>query len=562
MDGRYENPYLGESAFTDSCVGRIIDKLEEAGEIDSTLIIIASDHGESLGEHGEMSHGLFLYRATTHVALLMRYPAELPAGTEIGSPVSLADVLPTVCDLLGLDIPGNVQGRSLLRDIRENFSPDVPIYMETVYPLENYGWSDIKGVLYRDWEYYSVTEPELYRISEDPGELHNLYGDSTRVVTMMKSILDSLEAELTIASSGVARADLDDETREKLESLGYVWDGSAASPSDVDPKRMVQVVNQIDYGLLLFTRGELEEAAKLFTDILEMDPNNLTAHNMLGISLIKLGRENEALYQWRKVVELKPNSIDARRNIAKVLMGRRLYGEAIEQFEMVLTLNPNDTKALTQLGIIAQETGDVEKAKGYFKEVVKLEPENPQAYLLLGNISRERGAFEEAHSYYRLAFERDSTNVEIREGLGKAARKLGRGEEAVRNFRWIAQEKHDAPSYIRLGNTLDRQGNLEEALASFREAIAIDSLSFTAYNSMGTTLLALERFDEAEASFKEAISIRGNYAEPHFNLGNLYKQTGRTSEARESYRTFLSLWKGRDEQRQRAQAALESLREN
>lgn len=559
FDELYEQPYIGEIAYTDSCLGRVVRKLDEQDLLGRTLIIVTSDHGESLGEHGELSHGHFLYNASIRVPLIMRFPERLPAGVEVDDFVSLADVLPTVCDILDLKIPRAAQGISLMPQIKGEEREGRPIYMETLAPLENFGWSEIIGVLNDNWKYFRVTNPELYNIEDDPGERINLYKKEPSKVSAMESLLRGLESELALDYGETAPSEMDSETRAKLESLGYVWSRTRDAGERVDPKLMVQVINQIDYGMLLVTRGDYSEAVSLFENVLEMDPDNLTAHNYLGSSLYKLGRENEALYHWRKVIDLQPNSIDARRNLARVLKGRGLYEEAAAHFEAVVKLNPEDARSIAELGKIFLETGEREKAESYLLKAVDLDPWLIQPYLVLSQIYQEEGNFEMALGYISEAYDRDSTSVKIREELAKVLRKSGHGQEAVRHLRWLAREKSDAASYIKLGITLDRLGRLEEAVENFREAVKIDSLSLRAYNSMGISLLALKRYDEAEKSFMNALAIRSDYAEPYLNLGNLYRQTGRLGEAEENYRRFLQLWKGREEVRQRVLNLLESL---
>ncbi len=558
-DSLYRNPYLGEIAFTDSCVGRVVGALEEKGLRERTLIVVVGDHGESLGEHGEMSHGIFLYDATMRVPLIMNHSRLLPSGVRVEADVSLADVVPTLGDLLGFDCPRKVQGKSRMPEIRGAPGPVTPIYLETVYPQENYGWSDITGVLSGSWKYLRVTEPELYNVDEDPGETVNLFAEEKEVVRDMEALLDSLSASLSLDFGYDARTELDADTQEKLENLGYIWTAEQGADQNIDPKRMIHVVNQIDYGLLLFTRGELDEAARIFSGILEMDPNNLTAHNLLGICFIKMGRESEALYHWRKVIELKPNSIDARRNLAKVLKSRKLYPQAAEQFRTVLELNPDDVKSLVELGEMSLASGDTGAATDYYSRSLQIDPDLLPPCRALAGIALERGEDEAALEYLERAFAIDSTSVGVREDLVSVLKRAGRHEDAVRHQRWIADRKDDAPSFIRLGHALDRIGESEEAVVAYEEAIERDSLSFRAYNSLGGSLLSLGRYDEAEAMFLKAVDLNPRYAEPHFNLGNLYRSTGRIEDAKRSYRIFLERWEGGEGARRRALKTLEEL---
>jgi len=525
FDSLYRNPYIGEIAFLDSCIGRVVRKMDEKGLYQKTLVILTSDHGESLGEHGEMSHGLFLYGATTRVPLILRLPGTVSPGTRIDDCVSLADVLPTVCDLLGVESPRDVQGRSMTSILGGRAGDDVPIYLETRVPLENFGWSGITGVIHTGWKYYRVPHPEIYNMAEDPGETLNLSEDSTGIRTEMEALLLDLEKELSLEFREKAQVELDSETREKLERLGYLWNPTPVSGGHIDPKLMVQIVNQMDQALLLVNTGEYAKAEGIFESVLEIDPDNITAHNHLGALLLIVGREDEALSHWRKVVDLNPQFADARRNLAKMLAGRKLYDEAVAHFEVLLGMNPEDVESMTQLGVIRVEKGDLEGALSVLESACRI----------------------------------DSASVPARENLAVVLRKLGRVGEALGHLRWVVKHKHDAPSSINLARAFHSLGRYEEAVEGFTRAIEIAPASFTAYNDLGTSLLELGRFDEAEVAFINAVTIRKNYAEPYFNLGNLYRRTGRPEEAGDSYRKFLELWQGSGEMRTRAERALVNL---
>ena len=525
FDSLYNNPYLGEIAFVDSCIGRVLEKLEKQGFSERTLVVLTSDHGESLGEHGENSHGLFLYGATTRVPLIMRLSSVVSPGVRIDDCISLADVLPTVCDILGVDVPEEVQGRSMTSLFSGDSGADVPVYLETLVPLENFGWSEITGVIHRGWKYYRVPYPELYNMAEDPGETLNLSHDQARIRMEMEDLLSDLEKDLSLNRAISSRIEPDSETRKKLEQLGYVWNPTPGDGEKIDPKLMVQIVNQMEQALLYVNTGKFEGAEGIFQSVLEIDPDNIMAHNHLGALYLITGRENEALSHWRKVIELNPQFADARRNLARLLRGRGSYDEAAIHFRVLLDLNPRDVKSLTQLGIIAMEKGELERA------------------LFL---------FDRANSI-------DSTSVETRENLASVLRRSGRVDESTGHLEWVLEHKKDAPSSINLARAYHTLGRYEEAVDGFTKAIELAPLSFKAYNDRGISLLELGRFDDAEVSFKNAITIRKNYAEPHFNLGNLYRQTGKPKEAGESYRRFLELWQGSETMREKVTRALENL---
>ncbi len=228
-------PYDGEIAFADEQVGRLVRFLKEKGIYQNTIIVLCGDHGEGLGEHGEKTHGFFIYNATMHVPLIIRLPDELPGQSPektvartLADPVSLVDLMPTVLAALGLQVPSQVQGRNLLPEIRSNpTAPDAQanrdrtLYGETFLPRIHFDWSELRGSENAKYHFIDAPRPELYDLAKDPGELHNLFTEKNAVAEEMRAKLAALIRDYSAGKELAEKTGLDPALMERLKSLGY-----------------------------------------------------------------------------------------------------------------------------------------------------------------------------------------------------------------------------------------------------------------------------------------------------------------------------------------------------
>ena len=286
--GEYpQSPYLGEIAFTDSQLARLKDFIDHSGLADRTFLVLAGDHGESLGEHQEQTHGFFVYQAALHVPLIVVTPFAGLRGVTSGETVGLVDILPTVCDMTGIPVPAGVQGRSLVPSFfRPGAETDRLAYAETFYPRYHYGWSDLRSVQDGRFKLILAPVPELYDLDRDPGEEKNL-------VYLEKDVFKDLsaraEALMEAAGQNALEVDLgkvDQETREKLAALGYV--GSFTDTSKLsgkklaDPKDKIVIFNELSRAREAGLGGDTEEAVRTIQAIIAEDPTIADAYFSLG----------------------------------------------------------------------------------------------------------------------------------------------------------------------------------------------------------------------------------------------------------------------------------------
>jgi arylsulfatase A-like enzyme len=244
-----DRPYEGAIASVDTQVGRLRRFLDENNLTERTVVVIAGDHGEGLGDHGELTHALFVYQSVLRVPLIIRAPGAALRGRRVKTPVSSVDLMPTVLDLLGTDCQ-DVDGRSLVPSLLSTTSETAPdVYSENLYIRRHYGWSEMRAIRSGAFKLIDKMNPELYDLVQDPGETHNLAARLPAVTARLALRLKAWHARLATTATGESstRA-LDDEVRFRLASLGYVGESLRAKSAahgelGSDPRDHVALFN-------------------------------------------------------------------------------------------------------------------------------------------------------------------------------------------------------------------------------------------------------------------------------------------------------------------------------
>ncbi|MCA1563756.1 MAG: sulfatase-like hydrolase/transferase, partial [Acidobacteria bacterium] len=310
-----DRPYDGEVAFSDELVGRLDDALSRLGLRDETLLVVTSDHGEGLGEHGETLHGFFAYETTLHIPFIVRGP-DIPAGTRLGSVIGLVDLFPTALDMLGVPVPPNahIAGESFAPALRDGKAMGETIaYAESLVPLLHFGWSDLRVIREGRWKYIQAPRPELYDLATDPGEIVNLAAAQSSRAAAMRSGLgrfldEERKARAPNASAGSVTADL----LERLGALGYVGGATPAETGTpgADPKDKVEdfriASDSIRQGLLLFHENDYRGSVARFQAVLRRGISNFEVHFYLARSLVALERWREAASHFEESARRLP----------------------------------------------------------------------------------------------------------------------------------------------------------------------------------------------------------------------------------------------------------------
>jgi arylsulfatase A-like enzyme/Flp pilus assembly protein TadD len=440
-------PYDGGIAFVDEQVGRVSAYLKAKGIFDRTLIVVAGDHGEGLGEHGEKTHGFFIYETTLHVPLIFK----LPVGTGQQKPVvddsaNLADLLPTVLEIVGASSPKEVQGRSLVPSMAgKPTTTEAANYAETYLPRIHFNWSELRGVRFRQYHFIDAPRPELYDLSTDPHELKNLYSAKRAVASVMRVRLGQLVTQFTPATGEktAEKTGLDPALVERLKSLGYVAvAGGAAGDGDVlsdrrlaDPKDRIQVYELVSDALADSQRGHYAESIQKLQQAEKAEKDSLPVHYLLALNYYRQNNFSIAIEELRIVLKLSPEYTLANYYLGLSYTQTRDWDQAIASFRRTLELDATNFSAAYNLGAAYLKQGKVEDAEGAFRQSVKINPGYAQAHEALGELLLYKGKLDEAIAALRTALEIAPGYTRAREVLVKALQANGQNREAEEELR-------------------------------------------------------------------------------------------------------------------------------
>lgn len=316
--------YDAELDYVDQTLGRFREALLRDGLWNRALIILLADHGESLGEHGETSHGYFAYESTLHVPLIIHWPAGAASFPDrISAPGGLMDVAPTILDFLHIPRPTSFEGTSLLPNRAEH-----PIYSESVYPRQAFGWAPLRVLRLGQWKYIDAPKAELYDLAQDPGERTNRLSAERKRAESMKAHLDELIARHAPKSSPSA-PEISARTRAILGSLGYTSGGrQTAAKQPADPKDRVAEAEAYEGGLALLYSAQYDKAIRAFNRVVTEDARNLPALCALGEAYFRSGNAARALGLWQQALEKDPNYQPAADSIGEYWLAQKDYQKA------------------------------------------------------------------------------------------------------------------------------------------------------------------------------------------------------------------------------------------
>jgi tetratricopeptide (TPR) repeat protein len=340
------HPYRADVALTDGWLGRAVRAATERG----SWVVVLGDHGESLGDHGEGTHGIFVYESTIRIPAIL-WPAPDGEVPGLRRAVFRTIDLPATCfELLGLppgDAPG--EGASAL-------SPgDRLAYMETYYPYFHFGWSRLTAVQDGDWKYVDAPDPELYDLFRDPGETENLADELPERADRLAEILREVSSRERVSET----IELDPAAREALASLGYATTRSESNDVRPDPKRMMGVLRFLETAQVSMAEGRWDEALISLRSVVGRDPRNKDAYQMLGVVHARAGRDPPAADAFLRCLELSPHANDRipRFELAMAYLRMGKNAEAIIHLKKVLDDDPNDADVWYNLGVAQSRRG-------------------------------------------------------------------------------------------------------------------------------------------------------------------------------------------------------------
>ncbi len=545
---RYKgHPYNGEIAFADSQVARVVAELKTLGVYDRTVIVVMGDHGESLGDHGEGTHGFFIYDSTTHVPFVIRAPFSLTGPRRVADPVRTVDVMPTVLDLLGVPEPSGMSGASLA-PLMTGARPELGLdcYSEAMYPLHHYGWSDLRSLRSGRYKVIDAPRPELYDVDRDPQEVTNLYADRGELGARMIGQLRAMESGFHQTHAALPEGDVDPEARARLAALGYVGSfvATTADPRTdrADPKDKIGLFNKLGTAMdLAKTKDEggedqFPKVIAVLNEVVKEDPAVIDAWYMLGTQYLRHGEPEKAVEYYKKTLALKPDYDIAVVNMAEAYRAMGDDDAALAGFERYLTLDPKDPYVRYQMGEIWLDRGDLAKAEGLFHQALEQDPKVAAAENALGVVALERGdlATAERRIQQAIAIKKDVRLAHY--NLALIAEKRGDLPGAEREYVEELKLHHDAyKAAFNLSRLYEQVGDREGQIGALKQSIESNPRFPEGHIFLAKAYLdAGTHFDEAIELARKGLELapKSEYAPlAHYVLADIFNRQGRPQEA-------------------------------
>lgn len=478
-------PYDAGIAVEVQQLARVLRFVDDRGIRDRTVIVVAGDHGEGLGEHGEEEHGSLLYNTTLRVPWAIRAPRDCRPGHHVAEAVSLVDLAPTLLDLLGMPAPKEMRGRSLRAAMKGERLPPRACYAETDAPFLDNRWCPMRAVITERWKYVHTTRGELFDLEQDPNETENRWETDVERRDALHATLEEMQRQFVPLSAG--NVPLSENDRRILESLGYVagkTDDSAqamAAEALPDMKDMLPYHNklqrvreladagrldealelaravvsattprfpmaEVTLGDLLRRRGALDEAAAAYRAVLRTHPDCVKAHARLGDYYASQGRWPDAAEEYRAVIDLESEASQAHFDLARALSRMDQFDAAILEYQEAIRSDPGFAPAHFEAGLLLAKQRRFEESVSYFEQALKYDPRLTEAYLNLGSVLTQLKRVPEATARLQQAVDVDPESFEARVSLGALLTAENKHREALAQFQAARRLKPDDPS--------------------------------------------------------------------------------------------------------------------
>lgn len=475
---QYAHLYDGEVAYVDFALGKLFDYLEKNSLTDETLIVFTGDHGESLGEHGESTHGYFAYNSTIRIPLIISSPGIRPA--RVAQEVCHIDIYPTVCDILGIEKPSFLQGVSLLPALRGRRLQQRAIYFESLYPHYSRGWAPLRGFIEGSQKYIDSPIPELYDLTNDFDELENLAPKEK--LSKQRSTMEKLVEEQSFGSEMAGKREIDREALQKLRSLGYVSSPQTTrnkkyTPRD-DLKTLLPFQDKLTRAMGAYHNGRIDQGEQLLKEIIEQRKDFDHAYSYLA-----------ALYKEQGKLR-----------------------EAVDVLRLGLEHNPSSYKIISTYGIFLVEVGQYDAAIEILGQGLALIDYDPELWNYLGVAYWSKGDFQNALEAYQKALSLDSNYPIVFNNLGSLyLSRLSKSKSSV---------------------------DYQNAIQNFKKAIELDPTYASAYNGLGSAYGQAGNIDAAIFCWEKAVELNPDYAYPLYNLGLSYLAKGDNKKALEYFQKY------------------------
>jgi arylsulfatase A-like enzyme/Tfp pilus assembly protein PilF len=477
------HPYDGEIAYLDASLGRLFAGLRSVGRFNRTIIAVMADHGEGLGDHGESTHGYFIYNSTVRVPLIVKAVAtpNLHPASGFVAPVnvSLVDVAPTLLRAAGLPVPSDMQGADRILSLEGEPDSHRPVYIESYYPLLHLGFNPLRALVAGKYKFIQAPKPELYDLAADPGEIGNLEASHHARAAAMRDDLDQLVRRNTPASVAATRSPVTEQQREVFASLGYLGGVSTEAPEFTtarrDPKDGRKEFEELLQAAHAVQARRFGAAEPILRAVLARDPDQPLALDYLGS--IQFERRDYAAAQstFAKLVKAAPFYATGEVELAhaEAMLGQRAAAE--KDYKKAAAADPSDARALHQLGeLLLAENRDAE-AESAFRAALRRTPDDVFALNGLSQLLVQSGRRAEAVSLLEKAVNDDPQLMPPRLNLGFLYLQAQRFPKVIQLMNsTLALDPHQPQAFAERGAARAELGRRSEALADFRRAVALD----------------------------------------------------------------------------------------
>ena len=504
--------YDGEIAFADAQVGRILEGLKAAGRDRDTLVVAMADHGESLGDHDEVTHAILIYESTLHIPLILAGPG-VPAGRVVPDRVASVDVLPTVLRLLGAKPPHELTGRDLVPAFEGQRLEPKGIYSESLFGRLNCRWASLRGWTHGDWKLIQGTEPELYNLTEDPGEKRDRAKDEPERLERMRTALHAALGRMAPGGDSARTVKISPEQEERLRSLGYAAGTGGGGDLDQrglpDPRTHVSIYERVQSAMMV--RGPtVERALGDLAAMTAMDPGNPYAHYALGNLAYRNGHLAVAAKAYARTMELDPDRPGMRLSYGRLLrdLGRLAESEA-------------------QLRIaVEQTTADDVRTRASLAETLIA-----------------RGGLEEAESILRAAQAQEPNHVDVIRTLGQLLVAQGKPAEGIPYLEKAAAGRDPEP-WIEIAQVRLGLGDPAAALQAVQKALSRNPGHPWALAIEGHALVLSGRRAEGVTALKKAVDLHPRRPEVWLTLARGFDSAGEKTAAAQCRRQAEAIARG------------------
>jgi arylsulfatase A-like enzyme/Flp pilus assembly protein TadD len=476
-----KDPYSGEVAFVDAALEKLLAMAGPKGWREKTVVLLTGDHGESLGEHGELTHSYFAYNSTIWVPLIVAGPGI--AAARIREPVGHVDIFPTVCDLLGTGKPRGLQGESLAPLLAGKARKAAPIYFEALEASMNNGWAPLRGFIEDGRKFIDSPIPELYSLEADFDEATNL-APLTDLAPFRKKLADIKSAAAALGAASQSPGAADRESRDRLRSLGYLvaplaLSKSAYGPED-DLKTLLPIRQKLDEASRLETAGKIDEAIRILEDVTQARKDFHAAYVSLNRLLRSRGKADDGLRVLQRGYNANPANYNFVSTFGIELVKEGKYKASVEILQKALGIFEKDAEVWNSLGLASWKTGSPEKGVEYIQKALDLDPKDAIYNDNMGTVCVV-----------------------------------------------LSQKTSDAAL-------------LRKAVSHFDAAIAADPDLASAYNGRGGALFLQGDKAGAIAAWERSVKLQPSYDFALYNLALAYLDTGDKVRALDSCRRYLA----------------------